>query len=132
MAFLVLDTNIVSYLMKGHAFGEIYRSHLRGNTLAVSFMTVAELYEGAFRGGWGYSRLNELEAELRQYIVIPYLPSHCRLWGEIRAARRTQPIAVDDAWIAVAAMAYGCPLVTHDADDFVGIPGLRLITETTA
>lgn len=35
---LVLDTNIVSYLMKGHPLAEAYRSHLDGKLLAISFM----------------------------------------------------------------------------------------------
>lgn len=49
MQAVVLDTNIVSYLMKGHALAEQYRPDLEGKTLAVSFMTVGELFEGAFR-----------------------------------------------------------------------------------
>jgi tRNA(fMet)-specific endonuclease VapC len=71
---VVLDTNIVSYLMKGHELACSYRRHLEGKTLAVSFMTVAELYEGAYRRGWGRRKMTALEAELRKYLVIPYSP----------------------------------------------------------
>ncbi|HTK76266.1 MAG TPA: PIN domain-containing protein [Gemmataceae bacterium] len=53
MATRLLDTNIVSYLLKGHSLATRYRPHLVGHVLAVSFMTVAELYEGAVRAGWG-------------------------------------------------------------------------------
>jgi len=52
VAVLVLDTNIVSYLMRGDTRAEKYRGHIEGKTLAISFMTVGELYEGAYRGGW--------------------------------------------------------------------------------
>jgi hypothetical protein len=38
MESLVLDTNIVSYLMRGHRFAESYRPHLIGKRLAVSFI----------------------------------------------------------------------------------------------
>ncbi len=47
MEAVVLNTNIVSYLMKGHTLAEQYRPDLEGKTLAISFMTVGELFEGA-------------------------------------------------------------------------------------
>jgi tRNA(fMet)-specific endonuclease VapC len=39
------------------------------------------------------------------------------------------PMGVADAWIAATALALGCPLVTHNATDFQGVPGLPIITE---
>jgi len=126
---VILDTNIVSYLMKGHDCARAYRRHLEGKTLAVSFMTVAELYEGAYRAHWGSTRLERLEAEIGNYLVIPYSPRTCRAWGQIRAARKPRTIAVDDAWIAATAVAHECPLVTHNPKDFTGIAGLSVITE---
>ncbi|MCE5229565.1 type II toxin-antitoxin system VapC family toxin [bacterium] len=129
METLVLDTNIVSYLMRGHSFAERYRPHLIGKRLAVSFMTVAEMYEGAYRGGWDENKIAALEQELKKYLVIPYSAKIARSWGVIRAERRIQPISTDDAWIAAAAVAYNCPLVTHNPNDFRGISNLRIITE---
>jgi tRNA(fMet)-specific endonuclease VapC len=126
---LVLDTNIISYLMKGHLVAEHYRRHLEGKTLAISFMTVGELFEGAFRSRWGAGRMNELRAQIRNYLVIPYSPRVCEIWGRIRAERRSQPIAVGDAWIAATALAHDCPLVTHNPVDFLGIPDLQIVTE---
>jgi tRNA(fMet)-specific endonuclease VapC len=126
---IVLDTNIVSYLMKGHALAERYRPHLDGRTLAVSFMTVAELYEGAFRAGWGSRRMARLEDVLRTYLVLPSTPETSKRWGQVRAERRSQPISCEDAWIAAAALVYKCPLATHNAADFAGIDGLEIVTE---
>lgn len=131
MDVLVLDTNIVSYIMKGDARMDVYRQHLKGKTLAVSFMTVGELYEGAFRGGWYERRLGELKELLKNYLVIPFSPIMCETWGQIRAERRNRPIAVDDAWIAATAIAYSCPLVTHNPTDFAGISRLQVVTEKT-
>jgi len=34
-----------------------------------------------------------------------------------------------DAWIAATALLYDAPLITHDAGDYLGVPGLKLITE---
>ena len=75
MSILVLDTNIVSFLMRGHRLADIYRPHLEGCTLAISFMTVGELYEGAYRAGWGRERLTRLEKTIRDRpgITTPYV-----------------------------------------------------------
>jgi tRNA(fMet)-specific endonuclease VapC len=129
VSILVVDTNVVAYVMKGHPLALAYRRHLEGHTLAVSFMTVAELYEGAYRAGWGRTKLARLETTLRTYLVVPSSPAICRHWALIRFERRTQPISVDDAWVAATARAHGCPLVTHNAADFGGIARLRVITE---
>lgn len=126
---VILDTNIVSYLMKGHPLARAYRRHLEGKTLAVSFMTVAELYEGAYRRRWDARKMTGLGQELRKYLVIPYSPKACRAWGRLRAARKSKTIAVDDAWIAATAVAFDCPLVTHNPNDFADIEGLCVITE---
>jgi predicted nucleic acid-binding protein len=137
MGLLILDTNVVSYLMRGStqtgglaaSLAAKYEPHLRGHTLAISFMTVGELFEGAYRKGWAPARLEKLEAVLRDYLVIPWSPAICKSWARIRADRKDQPISVDDAWIAAAAVAHGCPLVTHNPSDFHGIAGLSIITE---
>lgn len=132
MEVRILDTNIVSYLMNGHTIAEAYRPHMVKCEMAISFMTVAELYEGAYRRGWDIKKFKELELELHKYVVIPHSTALCRIWGEIRAQRRQQPIAVDDAWIAAAALGLDCPLVTHNPGDFQGITGLKILTEPKA
>ena len=127
MSTLVLDTNIVSYLMRGHRLAGLYRPHLEGHTLAISFMTVGELYEGAYRGGWGRRRLSRLRETIGTYVVIPFSIEVCLEWGAIRCERRTRTIAVDDAWIAATARTYGFPLVTHNPGDFSNIEGLDVL-----
>lgn len=129
MSALVLDTNVVSYLMKNDSRAEPYRAHILGLTPAVSFMTIGELYEWGYRRNWGAKRFAEFQEYLRNYVVIPYSAAICRHWGQLRAARRHQPISVGDAWIAATALTCGCPLVTHNPRDFRNIPGLNVITE---
>lgn len=130
MATRVLDTNIVSYLLKGHTLAEMYRPHLEGHVLATSFMSAAELFEGAFRARWGKRRRLALEAALHGYLVIPATPALCERWGQVRTERRRQPISGEDAWIAATALVHDCPLVTHNAADFQGIAGLIVISES--
>lgn len=131
MARRVLDTNIVSYMMKGKPEAELYRTHLQGHTLCISFITVGELYAGAEKAQWGQTRRNQLEEQLARFIVLPYDVEVARRFGEIRGnlARTGQPIEDHDVWIAATALAYQCPLVTHNLRHFNRIPELILISE---
>lgn len=128
MSVLILDTNIVSYLLKGNRIAESYRPHLEGNTLAICFITIGEMFEGAFRANWGEKKIKLLENELSRYLVVPYSYEISRCWGQIRYDRRKQPIPANDAWIAATATAYNCPLVTHNSEDFRDVETLQVIT----
>jgi tRNA(fMet)-specific endonuclease VapC len=127
---LLLDTDVFSYLFKDHPLAEAYRPHVRGHTLAISFMTVAELFQGAFRAGWDSQQIERLESRIASYVLVPSSNAMSRKWGEVRFIRRAQPISPEDAWIAAAALLEGWPLVTHNARDFHGIPGLTIVTES--
>lgn len=129
MAVRLLDTNIVSYELKSHSLAAAYQPHLAGYVQAVSFQTVGELLEGALAANWGPARRARLEAKLATYMILESTRGICDRWAEVRVARRPQPIAVSDAWIAATALAYGLELVTHNPADFQHIPGLIVITE---
>ena len=129
MSTLLLDTNIISYLIRSDPLAQLYRPHLINHSLAISFMTLAELFEGAYRGGWGVEKRRSIEQIQSSLIVIPWDARLCSRWGEVRWGRRRQPISAEDAWIAATALEYDCPLVTHNSRDFRGIPGLTVITE---
>ena len=128
MNAVVVDTCVVSFIMRADPRVELYRSHLRDQTLAISFMTVAEMYEGAYRANWGQKKIRRLETTLRKYLVIPYDNEMAREWARIRVERRQKKIAPKDAWIAATARRHGCALVTHDRD-FEGIQDLVVISE---
>lgn len=127
---VVLDTDVVSFLFKGDTRAEAYRIHLRGKILALSFMTVAELYQWAFVRNWGAERIAWLEQRLASYVIVPYDRELCWQWAKICAERQRlgKPISVQDAWIAATAVRHACPLVTHNKDDYADITGLIVIT----
>ena len=130
---VLLDTNIVSFLMKEDSRIDLYKPHLQGRRLVISFMAVAELFQWAAMRNWGKQHTDQLTANLQNYIVLPFDIALCRIWGEIRAKRRAagRPISPQDAWIAASALQHQLPLITHDAGDFEGIDGLEIITTKT-
>ena len=128
---IILDTSIVSYIMRGAEQALSYLPHIQGKLLAVSFVTVGELYFGAEKACWGSQKRNQLEATLRNFVVIPYDHEIARCYGQLVAERQRKgaPIAANDAWIAACTVRHHVPLVTHNPKDFVGITGLHIITE---
>jgi len=130
---VLVDTNVVSFLFKGDTRAESYAPHLRGHSLAISFMTVAELFQWAAIRNWGPRRRNELERVLHKYAVLPFDISLCRTWGDIRARCRAagKTISPQDAWIAATALRYDLPLVTHNPSNFEALEELELITTAT-
>jgi tRNA(fMet)-specific endonuclease VapC len=131
MSELILDTDIVSNLMRGGAIAEAYLPHVQGKLLAITFVTVGEMYFGAEKANWGSKKRNDLEASLRNYVVIPYDNQIARCYGRLLAERQRAgaPIAPNDAWIAACAVRHAVPLVTHNAKHFRAITGLQVISE---
>jgi tRNA(fMet)-specific endonuclease VapC len=129
MPVRLLDTNIVSFIMKAHPLAARYATHLTGYDLAVSFQTLAELLAGGALVGWNNAKWTVLESTLSTMTVLHSDQPTCERWAEIQVARRAQPIGVADCWIAATALAHGLELITHNPADFAFIPGLTVITE---
>lgn len=130
METVLLDTDVVSFLLKGDSRAKAYAPHLQERRLALSFMTVAELYQWAAVRNWGARRKRQLEQTLRTYLILPFDIAVCRQWGEVRALcrRKGRPISAQDAWIAASALHHRISLVTHNLADFENIDGLDVIT----
>lgn len=130
-AKVLVDTNVVSYVMKGDPLGKAYARHLQGKLLAISFITVGEMYYGAEKRGWGQKRRSQLESTLRNFVVVPYDHEIAQCYGIIVAERerKGRPISFNDAWIAACAVKHGVALVTHNTKDFEEINGLSVVSE---
>jgi tRNA(fMet)-specific endonuclease VapC len=126
---ILLDTDVYSYVARGDPRGAKYQPYLKNRTLCLSFATVAELYKGAYKAGWGTARIGQMEAHLRNFVVLPFDHELSRVCGEPmataeRAGRRMHEF---DAWIAATAIRHGLPLATNNTKDFIDIPGLALV-----
>jgi tRNA(fMet)-specific endonuclease VapC len=130
MATVLVDTDVVSFLIKGDSRSLAYAPLLQGHSLALSFMTVAELYQWAAVRKWGARRRAQLDQTLNNYLVIPVDIDMCRIWGELRAEQQVagRTIAPQDAWIAATALRHNLALITHNADDYRRIATLELRT----
>ena len=128
MRTLLLDTNIVSYLFKQAPQAKLYKPHLRDSRLAISFITVGELYRWAIVRDWGTKRRLDLEERLRNYVVIPFDVELCKRWAEV-TSMHGPAISESDAWIAATALRHNIPLVSHNKKHFENIPHLTLIAE---
>lgn len=131
MRRLVIDTSVVSYLLKGHTFAASYREYLRDKYLCLSFMTVAELYRWPFERSWGEQKIRALIEHLRPYTVLPYDDAMSWEWARIMS-RKGSPISPTDAWIAATAVCNDALLVTHNPRHFQNIAGLNVVTFPTS
>jgi tRNA(fMet)-specific endonuclease VapC len=109
----------------------LYKPHVKGKTIALSFVTVGELFAWSVKKGWGTKKISDLEQRIKTAIVVPYDLDLCRQFGQIKAEllKVGRPVASNDLWIAACAFRHSIPLVTHNAKHFAGIPGLKVITE---
>ena len=124
----VLDTSVVSVLIRGRELADAYRALLADRRAAISFQTLEELWFWAYSSRWGEPRRIRLAAHLEQYEVVwpdrTLVDISARLRDERKGAGRTLNTA--DAWIAATAIRLSCPLATHDRD-FSSIDGLEVI-----
>jgi len=132
MDAILLDTDVFSFLMKGtDTRAELYKPHIKGKTIALSFVTVGELYAWGVKRNWGADRFAELERRIKAAVVVPYDLDLCRKFGHVKAELNKSGISVasNDLWIAACALRHSIPLATHNRKHFEKVPGLQLISE---
>ncbi len=134
MTPVVLDTDIVSFLFKTTAeHNATCRTSTTSNGL-ISFMTEAELEQWALLSNWHAKRIEWLRAFLGRFVIVPSSHDLVLKWAEVMvvARRNGRRLETADAGIASTATLYGAPLITHNGSDYLGVPGLNLITEAAA
>jgi predicted nucleic acid-binding protein len=103
MDTVLVDTNVFSYIHKNDSRAELYRKHLEDKRLALSFMTVAELYRWSLKRKWGKKKIAALRAKIKNYIVLPFDDETAWKYAEVRSIP-SRPIDPGDAWIAAGAL----------------------------
>jgi tRNA(fMet)-specific endonuclease VapC len=132
MDAVLLDTDVFSFLIKeGDSRANLYKDHVKGKTIALSFVTVGELFAWAVKKRWSAKKSAELERRIKAAVIVPFDLDLCRRFGKLKAELMNagRVIPANDLWIAACALRHSLSLVTHNFKDFEGIPGLTIITE---
>lgn len=127
---IVVDTDVASYLFNGHTQAEFFRPFLLNKTLAVSFVTVGELFYGAYKKAWGLNKRTALENTLKNYVILPYDYDLCLCWAQLRSDNEGNGHCMGhgDCWIAATALRHDCALATNNGKHFAHVKGLSLIS----
>ncbi len=128
---VLLATNILISLIKNQPPQVAARLDALdpGDSLAMSFVTWAELLQGAEGSQRREATLRQLDQLARQVKVLdPEGQAICRHDAQQATAlkRRGTPIGANDLWIAAHALALDATLVSHHVSAFARIEGLRL------
>lgn len=126
----LLDTNIVSYFIKGIHPGLHGRMRLalQAQDIAISAITRAELRYGQNLMAADDKRRVRIDLLLQDLPVMPWNTAAADIYGEIGALLRRQgtPIGEMDTQIAAHALAEDLILVTHNTRHFEKVLGLKL------
>lgn len=132
--YVVVDTDVVSFVLKGHTLAANYLPHLRGRVIVLSFQTTAELQTWTKVKKWGPKACARLDEFVGNCLVVNPTRELSEKFAEImeQSNRRGIGMLAGDAWIAATALLYSVSLVSHNRKDFewlVGGMGLSLICE---
>jgi tRNA(fMet)-specific endonuclease VapC len=124
----LLDTDTCIYWLKGV---QSVREHLEAvgiDMIAISTITVGELYFGAYNSVKVAENLTRAETFVKQIAVLPLSDAALKTFGQIKADLRKQGQVVADFDLLIASTALAEPwiLVTNNTRHYARIPGLRL------
>lgn len=127
MPTYMLDTDTVSYALRGHGrVGARILEH-RPSELCISSITLAELRYGAeLKGSEKLHRL--IHAFVSDFPLVPLDAAAADTFGTVaaRLARGGTPIGPLDTLLAAHALSLGLTLVTNNARHFERVDGLRM------
>jgi tRNA(fMet)-specific endonuclease VapC len=126
---ILVDTDVVSYFLKQDSRADYYKAILKNKIVAISFITLGELYFWAAKNTWGDNRIKDLEDKIKHYVILPYDKSICRQYAVVRSQCEINGIPVNypDYWVAACALRYNLPLATNNVKHFNHIDGIILV-----
>jgi len=124
----MLDTNICIYIQKNkpQQVREKFKQ-FRAGDLALSSITVSELYYGAYKSEHVEKNLLALEHFLYPFDIVDYDFKASIEYGKVRAAleKKGEIIGGLDMMIAAHARSIDAILVTNNTKEFARVQGLR-------
>ena len=130
MTRYLLDTNIVSYFIRGFDAALVSRvtQVLDAQSATISVITRAELRFGQAGLVASDKRKRAIDLVLTQLTVLPWTSAAADICGTLKDKLKRQgtPIGDMDTLIAAHALAENLILVTHNTRHFEKVPGLKL------
>jgi len=125
----MLDTNIISYIIKNRDLSlvDTFEKVSKQHTLAVSSITVSELYYGVKK-----KESRKLEVAVNEFLLplerVPFDENAALCYGEIRVALELQGeiIGANDLFIAAHAQSLEAVLVTNNTREFNRVKNLQV------
>ena len=126
MAYL-LDTNWLIQLLAGHKETATFHRHLHPETIAVSFITVGEIYDVAFAYANPQAHLSSFRQFLAPFTLLNLNDPIMERFADIRSLlrRRGELIADFDILIGATVLQYDLALLTYNTRHFKCIPDLK-------
>lgn len=127
MSYL-LDTDICIYWLKGNKDIERTIISIGLENVSVSFITLSELYYGAYKSQKVKENLAAIIAVSDNLGVIESNEEMCGTFGKLKASLEKEGQGIDDAdlFIAACALINNTTLVTNNEKHFKRIKGLKL------
>ena len=124
----LLDTNIVSYVLKRRPIEVLSLFNENASRMAISAITLSELFQGAEKSSRVSDNLVAIEDFCSRLEVLPYGAKAAQHYGAIRAGleKTGQPIGVNDLHIAAHARSEGLVVVTDNVGEFARVPALQV------
>jgi len=127
-AYILLDTNILSHLIKNPQGIIAQRlAQKKPDEICTSIIVACELRYGAAKRA-SPALTQRVEALLANLPVLPFEGEADRHYADIRVTleRTGQVIGSNDLLIAAHSRALGATLVTHNLREFERVPGLKV------
>jgi tRNA(fMet)-specific endonuclease VapC len=124
----LLNTNVVTYVLKPRPAEVLSTFNANANRMAISSITLAELLHGAEKSSRVSENLSAIEDFCSRLEVLPCGAKAAQHCGAIRAAleKLGQPIGVNDLHIAGHARSEGLVLVANNLSEFERVPTLEV------
>ena len=130
MTLYLLDTNILSYFLKGiqPRLTQRVAHALHAQEAAISAITRAEMRYGQALMATDDKRRRGIDLLLGQLPALPWTAAAADRYGDIQSRFKKQgtPIGELDTQIAAHALAENLVLVTHNTRHFERVPGLTM------
>ena len=123
----MLDTDTVSYAIRGESRIAARLLEHRPSDLCISSITLAELQFGA-EAKRSQNLRRAIATFVKDVVVVPFDESAAERFGLVAAAlaRRGQPIGAFDTLVAAHALSLDVAVVTNNTKHFSRIPGLTV------